>query len=127
MTIFHVPTLPAFNFKFMCVCCLSSTLKPAVMAFIPGIPNTAFLKFIRVYSETCVREPHLRLTSAIDVERWLSYKGTCHVILLAKLHDMYLYKTDTFSTSTTILSQSQRWLFYTGFTVQGNSFDLLNQ
>ena len=26
----------------------------------------------------------------------LSYKGTCHVILLAKLHDMYLYKTTTF-------------------------------
>ena len=32
----------------------------------------------------------------VDVERWLSYKGTCHVILLAKLHDMYLYKTDNF-------------------------------
>ena len=31
-----------------------------------------------------------------DVERWLSYKGTCHVILLAKLHDMNLYKTDVF-------------------------------
>ena len=28
-------------------------------------------------------------------KRWLSYKGTCHVILL-KLHDMYLYKTDNF-------------------------------
>ena len=28
----------------------------------------------------------------------LSYKGTCHVILLAtKLHDMYLYKTTTFA------------------------------
>ena len=26
----------------------------------------------------------------------MSYKGTCHVILLAKLHDMYLYKTDNF-------------------------------
>ena len=26
----------------------------------------------------------------------MSYKGTCHVILLAKLHDMYLYKTTTF-------------------------------
>ena len=25
-----------------------------------------------------------------------SYKGTGHVILLAKLHDMYLYKTTTF-------------------------------
>ena len=48
------------------------------------------------YSETCVREPPLRLTSVVDVERWLSYKGTCHVILLAKLHDMYLYKTATF-------------------------------
>ena len=24
-----------------------------------------------------------------------AYKGTCHVILLAKLHDMYLYKTVT--------------------------------
>ena len=32
----------------------------------------------------------------VDVKRWLSYKGTCHVILLAKLHDMYLYKTDNF-------------------------------
>ena len=32
----------------------------------------------------------------VDVERWLSYKGTCHVILLAKLHDRYLYKTDNF-------------------------------
>ena len=32
----------------------------------------------------------------VDVERWLSDKGTCHVILLAKLHDMYLYKTDNF-------------------------------
>ena len=32
----------------------------------------------------------------VDVERWLFYKGTCHVILLAKLHDMYLYKTDNF-------------------------------
>ena len=28
------------------------------------------------------------------MERWLSYKGTCHVILL--VHDMYLYKTATF-------------------------------
>ena len=31
------------------------------------------------------------------MEGWLSYKGTCHVILLAKLHDMYLYKIATFS------------------------------
>ena len=40
----------------------------------------------------------------VDVEKWLSYEGTCHVILLAKLHDMYIYKTDTFSTSTTKVS-----------------------
>ena len=30
------------------------------------------------------------------MERCLFYKGTCHVILLAKLRDMYLYKTDNF-------------------------------
>ena len=29
-------------------------------------------------------------------KRYLSYKGIWYVILLAKLHDMYLYKTDTF-------------------------------
>ena len=44
------------------------------------------------YSKTCVRQPHLKLTLVVDVERWLSCKGTCHVIL----HDMYLYKTDNF-------------------------------
>ena len=48
------------------------------------------------YSKTCARQPPLKLTLVVDVERWLSYKGTCHVILLAKLHDMYLYKTDNF-------------------------------
>ena len=48
------------------------------------------------YSKTCVRQPPLKLTSVVDVERWLSYKGTCHVILLAKLHDMYLYRIDNF-------------------------------
>ena len=48
------------------------------------------------YSKTCVRQPPLKLTLVVDVEKWLSYKGTCHVILLAKLHDMYLYKTDNF-------------------------------
>ena len=42
------------------------------------------------YSEICVRKPPLRLTLVVDVKRWLSYK--------AKLHDMYLYKTDNFST-----------------------------
>ena len=30
------------------------------------------------------------------MEKLLSFKGTCHVILLAKLHDMYLYNTSTF-------------------------------
>ena len=49
-----------------------------------------------IYSKTCVRQPPLKLTLVVDVEKWLSYKGTCHVILLAKLHDMYLYKTDNF-------------------------------
>ena len=49
-----------------------------------------------MYSKTCVRQPPLKLTLVVDVERWLSYKGTCHVILLAKLHDMCLYKTDNF-------------------------------
>ena len=51
---------------------------------------------VRRYSKTCVRQPPLKLTLVVDVERWLSYKGTCHVILLAKLHDMYLFKTDNF-------------------------------
>ena len=55
-----------------------------------------------MYSETCVKKPPLWLTLVTDVEKWLSYKGTRHVILQAKLHDMYLYKTNTFSTSTTI-------------------------
>ena len=49
-----------------------------------------------MYSKTCIRQPPLKLTLVVDVERWLSHKGTCHVILLAKLHDMYLYKTDNF-------------------------------
>ena len=50
------------------------------------------------YSKTCVREPPSRLTlnSGWCWKSCLSYKGTCHVILLAKLHDMYLYKTTTF-------------------------------
>ena len=45
---------------------------------------------------TCVRQPPLNLTLVVDVERWLSYKGTYHVILQAKLHDMYVYKIDNF-------------------------------
>ena len=50
------------------------------------------------YSKTCVREPPLRLTlnSGWCGKVLCLYKGTCHVILLAKLHDMYLYKTTTF-------------------------------
>ena len=51
---------------------------------------------IYMYSKTCVRQPPLKLSLVVEVKRWLSYKGTCHVILLAKLHDMYLYKTDNF-------------------------------
>ena len=51
-----------------------------------------------IYSKTCVREPPSRLTlsSGWCGKSCLSYKGTCHVILLAKLHDMYLYKTNSF-------------------------------
>ena len=49
-----------------------------------------------LYSKTYVRQPPLKLTLVVDVERWLSYKGTRHVILFAKLHDMYLYKTANF-------------------------------
>ena len=50
------------------------------------------------YSKTCVREPPCRLTlnSGWCGKSCLSYKGTCHVILLAKLHDMYLYKITAF-------------------------------
>ena len=54
------------------------------------------VRFYYYYSKTCVRQPPLKLILVADVERWLSYKGTCHVILLAKLHDMYLYKTGNF-------------------------------
>ena len=48
------------------------------------------------YSETCEKA-----TFDTDFSGWCgkvtSYKGACHVILLAaKLHDMYLYKTATF-------------------------------
>ena len=63
--------------------------------------NAAFKKMRKmaaetIYSKTCVRQPPWKLTLVVDVERWLSYKDTCHVILLAKLHDMYLYKTGNF-------------------------------
>ena len=64
----------------------------------------------------------------VVVERWLSYKGTCHVILLAKLHDMYLYKTATFPHQPSLFKfLSQRWLSYTGFTVIQNGFNDPNE
>ena len=49
------------------------------------------------HSKTCVRQPPSRLTLNSDWggKSCLSFKGTCHVILLAKLHDMYHYKTTT--------------------------------
>ena len=58
-----------------------------------------FLERLTWYSKTCVSKPPSRLTlnSGWCGKSCLSYKGTCHVILLAKLHDMYLYKTTTFS------------------------------
>ena len=58
--------------------------------------DKGFITSKKEYSKTCVRQPPLKMTLVVDVEKWLSDKGTCHVILLAKLHDMYLYKTDNF-------------------------------
>ena len=71
-----------------------------------------------IYSETCVREPSLRLTlnSGWCGKSCLSYKGTCHVILLAKLHDMHLYKITSFPHQP-LKSTSKVALFYTGFTL----------
>ena len=34
----------------------------------------------KVYSKTCVRQPPLKWTLVVDVERWLSYKDTGHVL-----------------------------------------------
>ena len=52
-------------------------------------------------------------------KRFLSYKGTCHVILLAKLLakllDMYLYKTATFPHQS--LKSVSKMLSYTGFII----------
>ena len=45
--------------------------------------------FLLVYSKTCVRQPPLKLTLVVNVERWLSYKGTCHVILLATFDNFF--------------------------------------
>ena len=70
-----------------------------------------------MYSKTCVRQPPLKLTLVVDVERRLSYKGTCHVILLAKLHDMYLYKTDNFFHINHYLKSVSKVALLQGFTV----------
>ena len=78
------------------------------------------LSIYLVYSKTCVTQPPLKLTFVVDVERWLSYNSTCHVILLAKLYDMYLYKTDNFFNINHYFKSSQ-WLSYTGFTVFGQT------
>ena len=86
-----------FSFSFMKTCGYS-LIAPQQDAS-NGYYNLIFLwkkNNSTVYSKTCVRQPPLKLTLVVDVERWLSYKGTCHVILLAKLHDMYFYKTDNF-------------------------------
>ena len=83
------------------------------------------------YSKTCIREPPSRLTlnSGWCGKSCLSYNGTCHVILLAKLHDMYLYKINTFpsTTSTTKVNFKGGWLSYTGFTVCADSFNIESQ
>ena len=87
---------------------------------LPNVISEASQKIMQImYSETCVRKPPLKWTLVVDVERWLSYKGTCHVILLAKLHYIYLYKTDNFFHINHYLKSvsGQRWLSYTGFTV----------
>ena len=60
-----------------------------IITDVPMFTIFYYVEFVQ-YSTTCVRQPPLKLTLAVDVERWLSYKGTC----LAKLHDMYFYKTD---------------------------------
>ena len=77
-----------------------SNLKQKTVIWDRGPGMRSILKILILispqYSKTCLRKPPLNLTLVADVERWLSYKGTCHVILLAKLHDMYLYKTDNF-------------------------------
>ena len=73
---------------------ITQSVSPAAITTIYPFPVSR--KYNMVYSKTCVRQPPLKLTLVVDVERWLSYKGTCHVILLAKLHDMYLYKTHNY-------------------------------
>ena len=50
------------------------------------MPSSSF-----AYSETCVRKPPLRLTLVADIEKWLSYKDACHVILRAKYASKITY------------------------------------
>ena len=79
----------------ICKCRIDNYYMSLIVFFIKGKgPLNAV--YVLKYSKTCVRQTPLKLTLVVDVERWLSYKGTCHVILLAKLHDMYLYKTHNF-------------------------------
>ena len=78
---------------------LSKITKLTKPLFVMNVQNTVPPYSTSIFSttaKTCVRQPPLKLTLVVDVERWLSYKGTCHVILLAKLHDMYLYKAHNF-------------------------------
>ena len=76
--------------------CISNGQMVAISLLI--YKNKQLEVLIIIYSETCVRKSPSRLTlnSGWCGKSCLSYKGTCHVILLAKLHDMYLYKTTTF-------------------------------
>ena len=97
----HTITVQIKKLSYIITICFltSDMINPQWLKLPMSITNLYGPKDVRVfevwlYSKTCVRQPPLKLTSVVDVERWLSYKGTCHVILLAKLHDMYLYKTD---------------------------------
>ena len=80
--------------------------------------------FYNTYSETCVSKPPLWLTLVVDMERWLSYKGICHVILLAKLYDMYLYKADVFSHQALFKVSLKGGSLITGFTVHVCNLEL---
>ena len=84
------PLLWIYEFKLFIIMLLGFQSKNHVSK------TTILYPYKNIYSKTCVRRPPLKLILVVDVERWLSYKGTCHVILLAKLPDMYLCKTDNF-------------------------------
>ena len=45
-----------------------------------------------ICTKTCVRQPPLKLTLVIDVERWLSYKGTCTFIRQTTFPHQPLFK-----------------------------------